>query len=256
MRLLSWNILHGGGGRRQAIAAAIAALAPDVAILQEVRASEGRGPDPLLEGLADGGLSEQLLSPVVGRENGILIACRWPFAASPLAAFPGQPVPRLQAEVPWAREGDEAGGADDIDGASSSLRLVAVRFPQKQAQVPLFEALLALPSAWREQESLLIGDFNCGIPFADSDTRTFACTHLFQALLQQGWVDAWRARHGKVREFSWISARSGHGFRYDHALVSPPLNPLVREVRYLHHLREGGLSDHSGLVVELASGGR
>jgi hypothetical protein len=27
----------------------------------------------------------------------------------------------------------------------------------------------------------------------------------------------------------------------------------VREVRYLHHLREGGLSDHSGLLVELGS---
>jgi exodeoxyribonuclease-3 len=99
----------------------------------------------------------------------------------------------------------------------------------------------------------LIGDFNCGIPFADSDTRTFACTHLFQALLQQGWVDAWRVRHGKAREFSWISARSGHGFRYDHALVSAPLNPQVKEVRYLHHLREEGLSDHSALVVELGS---
>ena len=245
MRLLSWNILHGGGGRRQAIAEAIAGLAPDVAILQEVRAPEGRGPDPLLEGLADGGLTEQVLSPVVGRDNGILIACRWPFSSSPLAASPGQPVHMVQAEVPWPGEGRE----DNDNGAS--LRLVAVRFPQKEAQVPLFEALLALPEPWRQGAAVLMGDFNCGIPFADSDTRTFACTHLFQALLQQGWVDAWRMRHGKAREFSWISARSGHGFRYDHALVSAPLNPLVNEVHYLHHLRDSGLSDHSALVLEL-----
>jgi exonuclease III len=64
-------------------------------------------------------------------------------------------------------------------------------------------------------------------------------------------VDAWRARNGKAREFSWISPRSGHGFRYDHALLSPPLNQQVRAVRYLHQLREEGLSDHSGLVLEL-----
>ena len=77
MRLLSWNILHGGGGRRQAIAEAISAVAPDAVILQEVRRYVGRGPDPLLEGLADGGLGEQVFSLVVGRENGILIASRW-----------------------------------------------------------------------------------------------------------------------------------------------------------------------------------
>jgi endonuclease/exonuclease/phosphatase family metal-dependent hydrolase len=249
MRLLSWNILHGGGGRRQAIAEAVAAVAPDVALLQEVRAWDGRGPDPLLEGLADAGLTEQALSTVVGRENGILIASRWPFRAKPLAPLPGQPVHMMQAELPWPKEG--VGAAEGEEGESDSLRVVAVHFPQKEAQVPLFEALLALPEAWRSQPALLIGDFNCGIPFADSDTRTFACTHLFQALLHQGWVDAWRARNGKAREFSWISPRSGHGFRYDHALLSPPLNQQVRAVRYLHQLREEGLSDHSGLVLEL-----
>jgi endonuclease/exonuclease/phosphatase family metal-dependent hydrolase len=249
MRLLSWNILHGGGGRRQAIAEAIAALAPDVVLLQEVRAWDGRGPDPLLERLADGGLEAQVSSPVVGRENGILIASRWPFQATPLAPVPGQPVHMLQAELPWPKEGAE--GAEGEDQEADSLRVVVVHFPQKEAQVPLFEALLALPEPWRKEPSLLIGDFNCGIPFADSDTRTFACTHLFQALLQQGWVDGWRARNGKAREFTWISPRSGHGFRYDHALFSAPLNGQVKEVRYLHQLREGGLSDHSGLLLEL-----
>ena len=150
-------------------------------ILQELRRYDGPGPDPLLEGLADGGLGEQVFSPVVGRENGILIASRCPFQATPLAQALGQPVHMLLRH------------------------------------------------------------------------RTFACTHLFQTLLQQGWVDAWRARHGKAREFSWISARSGHGFRYDHALVSAPLNPRVKEVRYLHHLLLGGLPDHSALVVEFGS---
>ncbi|MEB3304054.1 MAG: endonuclease/exonuclease/phosphatase family protein [Cyanobacteriota bacterium] len=250
MRLLSWNILHGGGGRRQAIAAAIGALAADVAILQEVRAWDGRGPDPLLEGLADGGLTEQVSSPVVGRANGILIASRWPFRATPLAQGPGQPVHMLQAELPWPRE--EPHGVDGEEGKGDSLKVVALHFPQKEAQVPLFEALLALPNPWRLEPSVLIGDFNCGIPFADSDTRTFACTHLFQALLQQGWVDGWRVRNGQAREFTWISPRSGHGFRYDHALLSPALNRQLVEVRYLHQLREGGLSDHSGLWLELA----
>lgn len=59
------------------------------------------------------------------------------------------------------------------------LNLVAVRFPQKQAQIAPFEALLALPPAWRAELSLLIGDFNCGIPLFDSQTRTFPCQSQF-----------------------------------------------------------------------------
>jgi exodeoxyribonuclease-3 len=249
MRILSWNILHGGGGRRRAIAEAITSLAPDVVLLQEVRAWDGRGPDPLLEVLVDGGLEAHVRSPVVGRENGLLIASRWPFAATPLAHAPGLPVHMLQAELPWPKEG--TGVTEQAEDGAHSLGVVAVHFPQKEAQVPLFEALLALPEPWRRGSSLLMGDFNCGIPFVDSDTRTFACTHLFQALLQQGWVDAWRVRNGKTREFTWISPRTGHGFRYDHALLSAPLYPQVTEVRYLHHLREGGLSDHSALLLEV-----
>jgi exonuclease III len=51
----------------------------------------------------------------------------------------------------------------------------------------------------------MVGDFNGGIALEDSETRTFICTHLFQELLRQGWVDSWRRRHPREREFSWFS---------------------------------------------------
>jgi exonuclease III len=47
------------------------------------------------------------------------------------------------------------------------------------------------------------------------------------------------------------SASRGSGFRYDHALASPPLDARIRSVRYAQELRAAGLSDHAGLVVEL-----
>ena len=112
-------------------------------------------------------------------------------------------------------------------------------------------ALQALPPAWRAELSLLIGDFNCGIPLLDSQTRTFPCTAWFQRLLAQGWVDAWRRRHPQEREYSWFSASRGNGFRYDHALASSPLDARIRSVRYAQELRAAGLSDHAGLVIEL-----
>ena len=261
MRILSWNILHGGGGRREAILQAIAAIDPDLLTLQEVRRSEGR--DPLLEGLAELGLVEQALSPLGdARSNGVLIASRWPMSAVPLrpsspGADPAVPVHLMQARVSWPGRatglgpGDrDGGGHGEKEEGAELLNLVAVRFPQKQAQIAPFEALLALPAAWREELSLLIGDFNCGIPLLDSQTPTFPCTAWFQRLLGQGWVDAWRRRHPQEREYSWLSSR-GNGFRYDHALVSPAVDGRIRSVRYAQELRRPGLSDHAGLVLEL-----
>ena len=41
MRILSWNILHGGGVRREGILRAIEAIDPDLLTLQEVRRGDG-----------------------------------------------------------------------------------------------------------------------------------------------------------------------------------------------------------------------
>lgn len=234
MRLLSWNIRQGGGSRRAAIAAAIGALGPDLVCLQEVRRADGV--DPLLQGLTQQGLGEHYLSCTECGVNSLLIASRWPFHGQPSQTAPGRPsgpVPLLEALLP------------------QDLRLMVVHLPQKQAQVPSFETLLNLPADWLDQPSLLVGDFNCGIPFEDSETRTFACTHLFQELLRQGWVDSWRRRHPREREFSWFSPTKGNGFRYDHALTSPSLDGRLSAIHYVHSLRQAGLSDHSGLWLEI-----
>ena len=71
-----------------------------------------------------------------------------------------------------------------------------------------------------------------------------------QALLRAlGWTDAFRHVHGLARkERSWAWPNGG-GYRLDHVLVSPGVE--VRACEYLHELRTHGLSDHSGLVVDL-----
>ena len=106
------------------------------------------------------------------------------------------------------------------------LNLVAVRFPQKQAQIAPFEALLALPPAWRAELSLLIGDFYCGIPLFDSQTRTFPCT-------------------------AWFQRQPGQRLPLRPCPGLTPLDARIRSVRYAQELRAAGLSDHAGLVVEL-----
>jgi len=43
------------------------------------------------------------------------------------------------------------------------------------------------------------------------------------------------------------------GYRLDHALISPALLPRVVDVQYSHAERGKGMSDHSGLVLQLAN---
>ena len=133
------------------------------------------------------------------------------------------------------------------------MNLIAVHFPQKKAQLPLFHALQDLPDSWLNGFSLLVGDFNCGIPFVDSETKTFYATQLFQQLLLDGWHDAWRERHPEAREFTWISTRKSNGFRYDHALASKALNEKILNVQYDHLAREDKTSDHSLMIVDIDS---
>jgi len=103
-----------------------------------------------------------------------------------------------------------------------------------------------------DEARLLIGDMNCGIPFEDSDTKTFQNTHLFQQLLMRGWTDAWRSRNLDAREFSWISAKRRNGFRYDHALATAGFDHRIETALYDHNPREAGISDHSLLMLDLA----
>ena len=236
LRVLSWNILHGGGSRCDQILETIAKSEADIVTLQEFR--HGANKITLLEGLAELGLTT-VFAPATqtARENSLLIASRLP----------------MQSEVfPAGRSGQVHMLKSCIEVSSSlSLNVIAVHFPQKRAQFPLFEELLELPPMWIDDYSLLIGDFNCGIPLLDSETKTFYSTHLFQQLLNSGWCDAWRELHPDEREYTWISTRKGNGFRYDHVLVSAALNDLVISAEYNHKVRENKISDHSALLVEL-----
>ena len=63
------------------------------------------------------------------------------------------------------------------------------------------------------ENNLIIGDLNIGIPFEDSETKSFEYTQLFQQLLRDGWIDAWRSRNKDKREFTWISTKQKNGFR-------------------------------------------
>ena len=95
-------------------------------------------------------------------------------------------------------------------------------------------------------QTLLIGDFNTGVPYQDERSSELTCSAEFSELLARGWIDLWRIRHPDSRERSYYE-RPWLGYRIDHALGSPAFNQRVREIYYSHAEREAGISDHSSL---------
>jgi len=116
----------------------------------------------------------------------------------------------------------------------------------------IFDAICALDPSVLDEQSLLIGDFNTGRHFLDEQKKTFHCAEYFDRLQDIGWIDSWRSRNEKTREFSWFR-NAGNGFRLDHAFASSELNVRIESVGYNHIVRETGLSDHSAMIVDVAS---
>ncbi len=233
MKILSWNILHGGGKRAPDILDAIEKEQPDIVTLQEFR--HGSSKQVLLEGLAKMGLDEQYVPETnSARDNSLIIASSYNFQATVFPRNTPLPARAIRAFFPDLGE----------------LNLIAAHLPQKKKQPPYLHALIDLDKDFLNENSLIIGDLNTGIPFEDSETKSFEHTFLFQQLLRDGWVDAWRSRHKNKQEFTWISTKQKNGFRYDHALVSASLDEKTIRVTYNHEVRLNGISDHSYIVLE------
>jgi len=244
VRILSWNILQGGGRRSRDIIDTLASLDADVIALQEFRHGKSKG--LLLDGFNELGYEHQYLPEPTGNDattaNSVGLISRYPIEDGVVL-----PVDESSANAPLAIKAT----VSIIDSDAPDIEIVVVHLPHKQKQLPYFDTLQNLPASMRSEHSLLIGDFNCGIPFEDSETKSFHATQQFQSLLAKGWTDAWRSRHPDAREFSWVSVRKGNGYRYDHALVSEPLNERIGSVFYEHEPREKRISDHSVLLVDL-----
>lgn len=239
IRLLSWNILQGGGRRWREIIATIKNHDPDIVCLQEFR--RGYSADDIENGLREMGMKYMHIPETSEtKEHTLLIASKYGFDAGPFLSEPNKPLHMLEAYFSKESLGFE-------------LSLINIHFPQKKAQVPLFKALLKDSESLLKMNAMIIGDMNCGIPFVDSDCKTFYATKHYQELLHTGWVDSWRSRHEDAEEFTWVSVRTGNRFRYDQCLASPSMDERIKNIEYDHEPREERYSDHSLFVLEIDS---
>jgi exonuclease III len=247
VRLISWNV-----NRRTSVLAqqahALAGREPDVVALQEITARSR----PLWEAaLATIGLPHARCSwPPRPRRTVVLIATREPYE-------PAEPL-----DVPWP----ETTLAARVGGVTVHCAHVpnAANGWVKPDTLAALRAGLARTHGPR----VLCGDFNTPrrekpdgtvISFARDtherlrpergDRWDGAELGVVPGLRDLGFADAWRTLHGYDRkEPSWVF-RHGGGWRLDHVFASDELEPVA--ATYHHAWRDGGLSDHSALEVDI-----
>jgi endonuclease/exonuclease/phosphatase family metal-dependent hydrolase len=255
--LLSWNAAGRVGANQERQIAALAAQPFDVLCLQEVTpTTRGRWEEALGALEMHVAVSDWAAEPRGSRRLAVLVAARAPVQALPAL------------DVPWPERHLAVRTA--IDGVEAEVHTLHAPLSSKEGQVKVrtLEALFAALTAADGRARVVAGDFNTPrYESREGEVVTFAQDRrgrlrealgerhdhaerlLVEGLAAHGWRDAFRALHGyQRRDRSW-AMRTGFGYRLDHIIVSPELQPV--ECDYVHDWRTERLSDHSAMWARL-----
>jgi exonuclease III len=244
VRILSWNIQHGGRSRLPRIVEEVSAYDPDVVALTEYRAAPGV---VLCAAMKERGLPYCETTNPSGSRNGIAVFSRALIRVKPCAAPPESQVRWLDIDLP------------EYGFSVCTLHVMAagstVGSPCNVAKAQFWNAVLVTAEARLHKPYLLIGDWNTGAHRLDETGKTFVCAEQFAKLSAIGWTDMWRHHHPGTTEWTWYSkfkgGARGNGFRLDHAFATPSLLPRVKSCRYSHAERDAGVSDHSLVILDV-----
>lgn len=253
MRFLTWNIQSGGGGRIPSIIDEIARLKPDLVGLTEVRYANL---DLLRHSLLQLGYKYVETTCSAGSTNSLLVASRVPLKVvdEPVAhdrerwlpvELVGADLQVLCVHIP--------GGTDnkfDANGLGMS---------GKKRKELLWDEVIAYARRHRDENVVLLGDFNTGLP-EDAQGTPFVLSDYIRVLRLERYVDAWRQLHPKAREYTWYTKRRSketstsedyNGFRLDYIFVSQTLRDRIIDASHVHDVRISKVSDHAIVMVDV-----
>ena len=242
MRILFWNIMHGGGSRAGAIVEQILEWNPDVVALAEFR---GTAPSQsIARALADAGLKYQLSKVDVKHRawNAVFLASRFKLNTGTLS-----PPEAPYAGLYWLPARVETQRPIEI-------LVTHVPYSYKYGRWKYYEMILHITTNWQLGRAVVIGDMNTGITgldeeTADSEQYKDRFVHPFEAL---GWRDMFRVYQPDADAPTWYS-RSGNGRRLDQAFVNAALQPYVAGCFYDwgDSEKRGKLSGHAAILLDI-----
>jgi exodeoxyribonuclease-3 len=240
MRLVSWNILAGGGSRCRTIVRRLRRYDADILVLQETVTTRA---GDVCHALAAAGYTYGFSAPRNPRDRGLCLLSRLPI--------------RRVSEPPPPHASIYPRGWLEVELDESGVRVAAVYGPAAGPALPAYWTAAADWLACRAgRPFIMLGDFNMGASLIDAPDYRFKAGRSFSRLAELGLVDLWRRERKQRREYTWFSTPGGgrtpRGFRIDHAFASPALADGLIGCRYDHGVRKRGWSDHSLLVVDLS----
>lgn len=234
--MLTWNIRHGGTKKKlNDIIQSFIYHNADINIITEFRDNESG--KQLINTLKENGWTFQTTSNPPKNKNGILIASKVPFTL-PTSYHYNLP----ESKHRWV----------EVYVEPFDLSIVGVHIPSisdKWGKRNHWEAIVQCAKDKLNKKSVIIGDFNTGLP-EDTEGIPFRLTKYMEELLNMGWVDSWRVFNTNVNDFTWYSHRN-NGFRLDYAFISPPLKENILVSYHSHRERMNQYSDHSVVICEL-----
>lgn len=262
MRLITYNV-NSISTRLTRILALLDEHRPDVVCLQETKCAADAFPHE-----AFGRAGYVAADHSGGRWAGVAVVARADLGVGDASVgLPGAASPE---EARW------------VEATVGGVRIVSTYVPNGQAvDSPAFRDKLTFLEAMRERAAVLAGgraviagDLN--VCPADLDVWDAAAVHgathitdderrRLRAVLETGFVDAFRTVHPDEPGFTWWDYRAGHfhkgfGLRIDLALLSEPLaghlvgSSVERPYRKPTKVPGTKPSDHAPLVVDLADG--
>jgi exodeoxyribonuclease-3 len=236
MKIITWNIQHGGGKRISSILKVLELNSDcDVFILTEFRTnSNGQKIQDTLSSLS---FRYSIYHETDSKRNKVFLASKTEFDSH---YFP-QLIEHEHRILKIFFNPIRIGGG--------KLLVYGCYFPQKNEKKHLFEYLIREIST-TECDVMILGDLNTGKHKIDELGKTFYQSNYMDEFEYNRMTDVFRHLHGEKREYSWFS-NSGNGFRIDHIFVSSGLKKHIKDCYYTHSHREDKFSDHSMMTIEL-----
>ncbi len=254
MKLVTWNV-NSIKARLPRVLEFLDTHAPDVLCVQETKTTSEDFPHLAL---AEKGY--RAVEHSSGRWTGVAIITREGLdVRDPERGLAGTPLPD---EARW------------IEATVEGLRVVSVYVvngrtlddPMYRTKLEFLDRMIARAGALAATPSVIVGDYN--IAPADVDVydpeKFVGTTHTsdaererLRALLDSGFVDAYRHLHPEEVQYTWWDYRMGHfhrgmGLRIDLALVSADVASRLSACGIERPFRKGPKpSDHAPLVVQI-----